>query len=190
MSGFTSFNLTSKADGQAATVSWTWDGSGNPGDGLYRLVLTATDSAGLWDHRPGDGAAGRGAAQRRRRCAPGPLPRFSVSWSGQDAGSGLRDYDVAYQVDGGEWTGWYTHTSQTGADFNGQMGHSYTFRVQATDQVSNTAVAQSQPVVVSGVTKYYYLGDGRVAMRRGDVVYFIHTDHPSEISGQAWGPLL
>jgi RHS repeat-associated protein len=30
-----------------------------------------------------------------------------------------------------------------------------------------------------GVTKYYYYGGQRVAMRQEDVVYFIHADHPS-----------
>jgi hypothetical protein len=41
-----------------------------------------------------------------------------------------------------------------------------------------------------GVTKYYYFAAQRVAMSQEGVVYFIHTDHPSASSGQAWGPLL
>jgi hypothetical protein len=104
---------------------------------------------------------------------------FRVSWSGQDGESGLRDYAVQYKVGiSGIWTSWLTHTSQTQADFVGERDQSYFFRVQATDNVSNTSAwAESGPVAVSAVTKYYYHGDQRVAMRQGDVVYYLHSDH-------------
>jgi RHS repeat-associated protein len=97
----------------------------------------------------------------------------------QDGESGLRDYDVAYKAgESGTWTAWLTHTTQTQAPFVGEAGQSYTFRVQATDNVSNTSAwVEAGPVTVSAVTKYYYHGNQRVAMRQGDVVYFIHGDH-------------
>jgi RHS repeat-associated protein len=105
--------------------------------------------------------------------------RFWVSWLGQDAASGLRDYDVQYKVGiTGTWTSWLTHTSQTQAPFVGEAGQSYFFQVRATDNVNNTSAwVEAGPVTVSAVTKYYYHGDQRVAMRQGDVVYFIHSDH-------------
>jgi hypothetical protein len=37
------------------------------------------------------------------------------------------------------------------------------------------------------VTKYYYAGGWRVALRDNQGVKFLHADHPSASSGQAWG---
>jgi hypothetical protein len=69
----------------------------------------------------------------------------------------------------------------TGATFVGALDYTYTFRLKATDNVSNTTQTWqvSQPVAVHGVTKYYTHGGSRVAMRRGDALYsvdpnFIH----------------
>jgi RHS repeat-associated protein len=104
---------------------------------------------------------------------------FRVSWSGQDGESGLRDYEVQFKVGtGGTWTSWLAHTPQTEAPFVGEAGQSYFFRVKATDNVNNTSAwVEAGPVTVSAVTKYYYHGDQRVAMRQGDVVYYLHSDH-------------
>jgi RHS repeat-associated protein len=112
--------------------------------------------------------------------APPVAPiHFRVSWSGQDGESGLRGYDVQYKVGiTGTWTSWLTNTSQTQAPFVGEAGESYFFQVRATDHVNNESVwVEAGPVAVSAVTKYYYHGSQRVAMRQGDVVYFIHSDH-------------
>jgi hypothetical protein len=87
--------------------------------------------------------------------------------------SGLRSNDVQYKVGiTGTWTSWLTHTSQTQAPFVGEAGESYFFQVRAMDNVNNaSAWVEAGPVTVSAVTKYYYHGDQRVAMRQGDVVY-------------------
>jgi RHS repeat-associated protein len=105
--------------------------------------------------------------------------RFWVSWSGQDEESGLRDYDVQYKVGvAGTWTSWLSDTTQTQAPFVGEAGESYFFQVKATDNVNNaSAWVEAGPVTVSAVTKYYYHGGQRVAMRQGDVVYYLHSDH-------------
>jgi RHS repeat-associated protein len=97
----------------------------------------------------------------------------------QDAESGLRDYDVQYKVGaGGTWTSWLTNTSQTQTLFVGEAGQSYFFQVKATDNVNNpSAWVEAGPVTVSAITKYYYHGGQRIAIRQGDVVYFIHSDH-------------
>jgi len=57
--------------------------------------------------------------------------------------------------------------------------NTYTFRIKATDNVSNTTTdwQVSQPVAVYGVTKYYTHGSNRVAMRRGDALYYLNGDH-------------
>lgn len=63
---------------------------------------------------------------------------FAVSWSGTDARSGLRWYDIQYR-DGerGEWTTWFAQTEDTGALFRGEPGHTYFFRSRAMDEVGN-----------------------------------------------------
>jgi RHS repeat-associated protein len=109
-----------------------------------------------------------------------PHPRCTVPAEGrQDGESGLRDYDVQYKVGiTGTWTSWLTNTPQTEAPFVGERDQSYYFRVQATDHVNNaSAWVEAGPVTVSAVTKYYMFGDQRIAMRQGDVVYYLHSDH-------------
>jgi hypothetical protein len=68
--------------------------------------------------------------------------------------------------------------TDTQATFVGQKETTYLFRVQAVDNVNNSTWAQSNPVQVSSaVKKYYHFGSQRVAMRDGDVVYYLHGDH-------------
>jgi len=59
----------------------------------------------------------------------------------------------------------------------GQYGHRYGFRVRATDQVCNTGDWVEGTSFLAWVTKYYAFNGQRVAMREGDVVYYLHGDH-------------
>lgn len=66
--------------------------------------------------------------------------QFSVYWSGSDARSGLRWYDI--QVRDGdrpdsEWTDWLVNTTKMAEIFQGQTGHTYYFRVRSMDEVGN-----------------------------------------------------
>jgi len=63
---------------------------------------------------------------------------FPVSWSGSDARSGLRWYDVQFR-DGERdaWGIWMAQTTLTTALFRGEPGHTYYFRVRAMDEVGN-----------------------------------------------------
>jgi len=45
--------------------------------------------------------------------------RFTLSWSGSDAHSGLRDYDVQYRVGTGDWVDWYVGITETETPFVG-----------------------------------------------------------------------
>jgi len=73
--------------------------------------------------------------------------------------------------------------SQTEAPFVGQAGQTYTFRVRATDNVSNpSSWAESAPVTVSAVRKNYFFGDVLVATRLGSEVYYVHGDHLGSVS--------
>ncbi len=59
----------------------------------------------------------------------------------------------------------------------------HTYAVRA----DNSVYAVGQPVVTTliephPVTKYYYHGSSRIAMRQGSEVYFIHGDHLGSVS--------
>jgi hypothetical protein len=65
---------------------------------------------------------------------------FNVQWTASDqGGSGVRDFDVQYQADGGPWQDWVTDTTTTAREFSGEFGHNYGFRVRSTDNVGNEA---------------------------------------------------
>jgi RHS repeat-associated protein len=143
------------------------------------LAITATDRAGNQTTQPFHVMEDTGTPTVTIQVPPVAPLRFWVSWLGQDGESGVRDYDVQYKVGAsGTWVSWLTNTPQTEAPFVGERDQSYYFRVQATDNVNNTSAwVEAGPVTVSAVTKYYYHGGQRVAMRQGDVVYYLHSDH-------------
>jgi hypothetical protein len=63
---------------------------------------------------------------------------FTVGWSGSDPVSGLASFDIQWRDQAvGVWTDWLTATSSTSAQFAGQDGHTYGFRVRATDGALN-----------------------------------------------------
>ncbi len=63
---------------------------------------------------------------------------FTVHWNGSDVGSGIRWYHVQVRdgnrVDS-QWEDWYAQTTLKSADFIGQPGHTYYFRVRAMDKI-------------------------------------------------------
>jgi RHS repeat-associated protein len=86
------------------------------------------------------------------------------------------------QLYGGlSWNPWLNGVTAKSARWIGEAGGVYHFRVRAWDNVSNAsndgAWEVFGPVVVATVTKYYWHGGQRVAMRRGDVVYYLSGDH-------------
>jgi len=103
---------------------------------------------------------------------------LTVAWGGEDGtGAGVAAYDVQVREDEGGWTDWLTGTGQTQGEYVGQYGHRYGFRVRATDRVSNTGDWVEGTSFLAWVTKYYAFNGQRVAMREGDVVYYLHGDH-------------
>ena len=99
-----------------------------------------------------------------------------LTWGGQDGASGLAGYDVDLQVDAGAWQRVLTHTQATAHTFTDLPGERYTFRVTATDNVGNAATAE-RTMTLAQITKYYYHGGQRVALRQGQALYFLHSDH-------------
>jgi len=76
---------------------------------------------------------------------------FLVSWSGDDATSGLVSYDVQLRVgSSGTWQDWQTATTQTSATFGPadpvavQDGHTYYFRACARDRAGNVGLYAPQ----------------------------------------------
>lgn len=64
-------------------------------------------------------------------------PTFTVTWEGQDNQAGIWLYDVQVRDGDGSWSTWQHSTTATSGQFAGQHGHTYYFRVQATDRVGN-----------------------------------------------------
>lgn len=65
--------------------------------------------------------------------------RFRVSWSGADAGSGVKNYDVAYKIGRrGSWRRWKTGATTLRARFTARTGKTYFFRARAKDKVGHT----------------------------------------------------
>lgn len=104
---------------------------------------------------------------------------FTVQWSGDDGGgSGIVAYELEYQDNGGPWQAWLAASvTETTARFSGEPHHTYTIRARAWDRVGHAGEWVSGAVEVAAVTKYYLLDGRRVAMRQGDVVYYLHGDH-------------
>ncbi len=74
-----------------------------------------------------------------------PIPGTSystlvrLSWTGSDPDGVLGSYDLQYQVNGGTWTDYLTGipASQTTANFFGDLGKNYGFRLRARDLSNN-----------------------------------------------------
>jgi hypothetical protein len=62
---------------------------------------------------------------------------FNVNWSGEDTGSGIRDYTIYVSQKGGPYTAWLTDTAATSGVFTGQPGTTYSFLAIASDKAGN-----------------------------------------------------
>ena len=78
-------------------------------------------------------------------------PTFTVQWTGTDSGAGIGSYTVFVSENGGPFTPFVSDTSNTSAQFTGQMGKTYAFYSIARDLVGNEeappTTADTQTVV-------------------------------------------
>jgi spore germination protein YaaH/chitodextrinase len=63
---------------------------------------------------------------------------FRLAWKGWDD-SGITGYDVDMSADGGPWHRWSSATTATSGIYPGHDGHTYAFRVRATDTHGNVS---------------------------------------------------
>ncbi|RLA20714.1 MAG: hypothetical protein DRQ56_02495, partial [Gammaproteobacteria bacterium] len=80
---------------------------------------------------------------------------FTVSWSGDDSGgAGVHHYDLYVSEDGGAWSLWLSHTTETSAEFDGESGHAYAFYAHATDGVglAGPVLPEVQAQTIAGVS--------------------------------------
>jgi RHS repeat-associated protein len=99
---------------------------------------------------------------------------LSIAWAASDADAGLNRC-LLELVDGGVATT-IASTCTGSLDYPATQDQAYTVRLTAWDNVANRAV-QEMSTTVSSVTKYYYHGSRRVAVRKGGQVYYLHGDH-------------
>ncbi len=163
---------------------------GNDGD-TYAFRVRAYDTAGnegAWSAEVETTIDATDPTSQASAPANSQTADFTVTWSGSDEcvpdqclPSGIVSYDVQYKDGDGAWTGWQTDTSAISATFSGQMRHTYHFQSRARDLAGLVEVWPIQPDASTSVgpliTKYYYHGGKRVAMRRGGVVQYLHGDH-------------
>jgi len=153
----TTQSLGNLAPNAAATVAWTVRASG---DALNRISVRA--QASRYGERFGsEGAAAfssDGTAPTVGVSAPTgatPDPAIPVSWTGTDAGAGMRDFDVDVSTDDGPFAPWLTATSSTASTYAGSPGSHYRFRVRASDRLGNTSfyVVSQEVAILSPTTE-------------------------------------
>ncbi len=97
-------------------------------------------------------------------CSVSPLPskhkeyNFTINWEGNDdaGGSGIKDYDIYVSHNDEPYYLWIT-TSETSAEFSGEIGHSYSFYCRARDNVGNIEDEPDEADTSTTVLKYYTL---------------------------------
>ena len=85
---------------------------------------------------------------------PSPSPaKINLTWGAQDVGpAGVDTYDVQMKEGAsGAWTDLLTGSSSTSTEYMGLSGHSYTFRVRATDHARNQENWNVAPMITTTI---------------------------------------
>lgn len=64
---------------------------------------------------------------------------FTMRWDGYDGDSGLDTFDVQSSENGTTWDDWHMGTTSRSADFTGERGETYYFRVRSRDEAGNVS---------------------------------------------------
>ena len=77
---------------------------------------------------------------------------FVVNWTGEDLGSGVKDYSVSVSEDGTAPVPWRLNVAALADSFRGRNGHSYAFYCAARDSAGNVEPTHSTPDAATGIT--------------------------------------
>lgn len=158
------------------------------GDGLYLFTTVAADHLGNLESGPGISKTQTvydtiSPTVVLTAPARSTTPVFTVSWSAQDATSGLDYFRVDYFT--GTWQSWIPVTTTTMATFTAPLSNTtYTFRVTAYDRAGNAGWAEQQTWVGR---RYIYLP---LVLRNWVWWYQYDSYEPNNTPAQAWGPLV
>lgn len=123
----------------------------------YQFRVRAVDNAGNVEPFPDDPEASTTVDTTPPAASIAPLPPFlatpdfTVSWSGSDAISGIKLYNLQFRYGDQPWQDWLIGTTQTSASASGENGVPIYFRVQAKDNAGNVS-AWDSPGMDTGTT--------------------------------------
>ncbi len=120
---------------------------------------------------------------------------FTVSWSGSDSLSGVKSYDVEYMdAAEGVWKNSWVQagTTLTTATFGGEDGHTYYFRVRATDNAGNTGNFTSAnngdaQTIVAVDSVAPVISDVSVSFNTSERIEFSWTTNEESYGAIEWG---
>lgn len=123
----------------------------------YQFRVRAVDNAGNVEPFPDDPEASTTVDTTPPEVSITPLPPFLatpdfiVSWSGSDAISGIKSYNVQFRYGDQPWQDWLMGITQTSAPASGEDGIPIYFHVQAKDNAGNLS-AWDSPGTDTGTT--------------------------------------
>ena len=138
-SGATTRSLgTLATNSPTQTFTWTLRGTA---DGVKHVTAhaSATRYGETFTGSASDDYTVDGSGPEPTIVAPGgrtTSPSLNISWWANDL-SDIAHYDVDLAIDGGGYAPWLTRTTYTGMAYTGSAGHTYRFRVRATDSLGN-----------------------------------------------------
>ena len=137
------------------SIAWTL----STGEGSKTMHARVADRAGNWCPAVSASITLDTTAPTAAVTATAPKGSAAIltSWSGADALSGVRRYEVQYQEDDGLWTDWVNVTNASNTTFDGSWGHTYRFRARATDNVGNVGPFTPDEATVELPEQYTFL---------------------------------
>jgi hypothetical protein len=147
-SGIASYDVQYRADG-GDWVDWLVDVTfssavfaAGQNDKFYEFRARAEDRAGKVEPF-GSPEASTTVDAEPPTTVVDPLPPitrstpFTVTWTGEDDGSGIQYYDTRYRFNDGSWVRWQDHTLVTGTTFTAMNDGVYDFEARAVDEIGN-----------------------------------------------------
>jgi hypothetical protein len=155
-SGIASYDVQYRVDG-GDWVNWLLDVSfssavfaAGQNDKFYEFRARAEDRAGNVEEF-GLPEASTTVDAEPPTTVVDPLPPitrstpFTVTWTGEDDGSGIGYFDTRYRFNDGSWVRWQDHTLVTGTTFTAMEDGVYDFEARAVDEIGNVEAFTGRP---------------------------------------------